>query len=79
VIMLLCLFRVCMVNDNVGMTYGFSFWTLTILVYDAHVMMFFLHEKVETLMYELVYECMMKVPLFFNFFSFHKYEWCMYD
>ena len=31
--------------DNVGMTYGFSFWILTILVYDAHVMMFFLHEQ----------------------------------
>ena len=35
----------CMVNDNVRMTCGFSFWTLTILVYDAHVMMFFLHEQ----------------------------------
>ena len=28
--------------------------------------------KVETLMYELVYECMMKVPLFVNFFLFTK-------
>jgi len=67
-----------MVNDNVGMTYGFSFWTLTVLVYDAHVMIFFLHEQSwnfdvwinvwmhDESMYELI-------------FSFHKNEWCMYD
>ena len=67
---MLCLFRACMVNDSVRMTCGFSFWTLTILVYDAHVMIFFYMNKVETLMYELVYECMMKVPLFVNFFLF---------
>jgi len=42
-------------------------------VYDAHVMIFFYMNKVETLMYELMYECMMKVPLFVNFF-FHKSE-----
>jgi len=58
--MMLCLFR---------MTCGFSFWTLTILVYDAHVMIFFTWTKFETLMYELMYECMMKVPLSVFFFT----------
>ena len=38
---------------------------------------FFYMNKVETLMYELVYECMMKVPLFFNFFFFSQI-WMMY-
>jgi len=28
---------------------------------------------VETLMYELMYECMMKVPLFVNFIFWHKW------
>ena len=53
--------------------------TNTILVYDAHVMTYFIFifyficmNKVETLMYELMYECMMKVPLFAIFFSFQK-------
>jgi len=73
--MLLYLFRACMVNDNVGMTCGFSFWALTILVYDAHVMIFFTWTKFETLMYELMCECMMKVPLLIFFFS---QKWMMY-
>jgi len=40
--------------------------------YDEHVMILFCMNKVETLMYELIYECMMKVPLFVNFFLFTK-------
>ena len=38
--------------------------TIIILVYDAYVVIFFLHE--------LMYECMMKVPLFVKFFLFTK-------
>ena len=56
-------------------------------MYDAHVMTYFIFifyficmNKVETLMYELMYECMTKVPLFAIFFFFSKKnEWCIFD